>query len=76
MEKMQDYLDLLTTIICLTKGTCESKEEKVQYYSIPNEQQILLSQERCHYINMLSIALDIINNLKNYNSTPTIAADK
>ena len=77
----------LESIIELIKDTCLEKELSLKYYGLKNCELLKLSTERSHYINLLSICLDKINNLKkvnenlelnfsNYNNTPTIAADK
>ena len=80
-------LSQLESVIKLTKDVCLNKELFSQYYNLTKSEQLLLSEERNHYINMLTIALDKILKLKellifiekslcDYKRTPTIAADK
>ena len=66
---------------------CFEKENNSIYYNLCNEKIIKLSNERNHYINLLSIAIEklkIITDINetleqefiSYSNTPTIAADK
>ena len=86
-ESIFEELYLLESIIKLTQESCLNKEISSKYYNLPMDLQKELSEERNNYINMLNIALDKLDNVKdyyfineekltNYNSTPTIAADK
>ena len=86
INKTFDLLFSLESIIKLTHEVCSQKELNSNYYNLLTNDSYLLSEERNHYINLLSIALDKISYLKEinsnlerefvYNSTPTIAADK
>jgi hypothetical protein len=77
----------LETVIKLTLSSCKEKEIKAEYYNITFNNIINLSEERNNYINMLTIALEKLEEIKTissgfeneyviYNKTPTIAADK
>lgn len=82
-----EELDSVQTIIKITKEVCFEKENNSKYYNLPISESSKLSNERNNYINLLSLALEKIDNLmirnealgakiSNYNITPTIAADK
>ena len=86
-ERLYDELFTLESVIKLTKEVCLKKEFTAIYYELTENNKIALSEERNHYINLLSIALDKVERLKGINSsieqevcfyskTPTIAADK
>ena len=86
-ERLYDELFTLESIIKLTKDVCLKKEFTAIYYELTENNKIALSEERNHYINLLSIALDKVEKLKTlnltleneasyYSKTPTIAADK
>ncbi len=86
-EIIFEKIYMLETIIKLTLICCSNKELKGEYYDLSDKNIINLSEERNNYINMLTIALEKLEQLKkdnlviekdfaNYNSTPTIAADK
>ena len=62
-----DMLSSLESIIKMTQKVCLDKEISSVYYNLPYNQKITLSEERNHYINMLSLALDKITSLKEYN---------
>lgn len=62
-----DILFTLESIIKMTQNVCLDKEISSEYYNLPNNQKIILSEERNHYINMLSLALDKISSLKECN---------
>ncbi|MCQ2739685.1 MAG: hypothetical protein MJ237_05595 [bacterium] len=75
----------LKSILQLTKEACQEREFSSIYYSLQENNKILLSEERNHYINMLKMAQERLGELENissrleyliYNNTPTIAADK
>lgn len=86
INKTFDLLFLLESVIKLTQESCLQKELSCNYYNFLNKDKNLLSEERNHYINLLSIALEKVSTLKEinaklekeftYKSTPTIAADK
>ena len=63
-----DELFLLESIIKLTKESWLDREVSSQYYNLPEEKKRHLSEERNNYINMLSIALDRVKNLKDINT--------
>ena len=58
----------LESIIKLTKESCLEREITASYYNLPKLEQTGLSEERNHYINMLSIAQEKLLNLKKINS--------
>lgn len=62
-----DVLFSLESIIKMTHNTCRDKEIYSIYYDLPNNYKITLSEERNNYINMLTLALDKISNLKELN---------
>ena len=64
VESTIDEVFYLDTIIKFTKEACFELEMTSQYYNLSPEEQIKLSNERNHYINMLSIAQEKIDNLK------------
>lgn len=63
-----DELYLLESVIKLTKESCLEREVNAQYYNLTQEKKKSLSEERNNYINMLSIALDRVKNLKEIHS--------
>ena len=80
-------LNVLESILKLTIDSCFEKENNSIYYNLCNDKIIKLSNERNHYINLLSIAIEklkIITDINetleqefiSYSNTPTIAADK
>ncbi len=86
-DNSYNQLYYLESILQLTKDVCQEKEFGAIYYNLPPKYKFILSEERNHYINMIDLALDKVANLKqinnglendlaNYKSTPTIAADK
>lgn len=80
LESSIDDLFKLNTLIKVAKESCLEKELSSAYYGLNDRNRLKLSTERNNYINLLSIAEEklflIINTLEDYNSTPTIAADK
>ena len=60
------YKDLyeLESVVNLTLKSCLNQECNAIYYNINEESSSLLSEERNHYINLLSISLDKVKNLK------------
>ena len=86
-ESIFEKIFMLESVIKLTLNSCKEKEFKAEYYNIEFNNIINLSEERNNYINMLTIALEKLeqiktisssfeNNCINYSRTPTIAADK
>ncbi len=65
IEYALEELFTLESIIKFTKEACLEKEFASIYYEIPESKKNLLSEERNHYINMLTIALDKLTNIKN-----------
>ena len=63
-EESFDELFSLETIIKLTQESCFIREEDSIYYNLPHDEKLILSEERNHYINMLTIALDKVTRLK------------
>ncbi len=67
-ESTFDELFVLESIIKLTREACLEREFNSSYYDLSDTRQKSLSEERNHYINMLSIALDRVTRLKNINT--------
>lgn len=62
-----NQLYYLESILILTKEACQEKEFSEIYYNLPQKDKYTLSEERNHYINMLSLALDKVTDLKKIN---------
>lgn len=86
-EAIYEELCALESLVLFTQEVCLKKEISSYYYNLDNNEKKKLSEERNHYINMLSLANEKINLIKhhysnfengsiNYNNIPTIAADK
>lgn len=54
----------LESIVKFTKESCLDKEVRAKYYNLSINEQLRLSEERNHYINMLSIAEERISKIK------------
>ena len=67
-ENCFDQLYFLESILMLTKEVCQEKEFASIYYNLPPKDKFILSTERNHYINMLTLALDRVSNIKQINS--------
>lgn len=67
-ENLYDELFLLESIIKMTQEVCLKKEFSSNYYNLSGKEKFTLSEERNNYINMLSIALDKVNELKAINN--------
>ena len=67
IEDINDEIENLETLVELTRNFCLSKEFQSIHYNLSNEKSILLSKERNHYINMLSITLDRLDKIKKMN---------
>jgi len=67
-EDSIDELFSLESIIKLTQESCLDREEDSVYYSLNSDEKVFLSEERNHYINMLTLALDKVNKLKKLSS--------
>ncbi len=63
-----EELFTLESVITITRDACLDREISAFYYDLPDSKKIVLSQERNLYINMLSLALDRVSNLKNINT--------
>lgn len=66
-ESIYDQLFHLESIIKITKNACLDKEFQSVYYNLSSKAKYTLSEERNNYINMLTIALDKISELKAIN---------
>ncbi len=71
MEKVMTSIELsveelfkLESVIKLTKEACLEREFASIYYDLTDKNKSGLSEERNHYINLLSIALNMLSNLK------------
>lgn len=68
VENVNDEIENLETLLELTKNYCLSKEFQSVHYNLSDAGAFLLSKERNHYINMLSITLDKLDKIKNINN--------
>ena len=66
-ENCFDKLYMLESILQFTREVCQEKEFSSIYYNLPPKYKFTLSEERNHYINMLSLALDRVSDLKQIN---------
>lgn len=66
-ERSFDELFTLESIIKLTQEACLDREEDSIHYDLTPKEKFSLSKERNHYINMLTIALEKVEHIKNYN---------
>ena len=66
-DDIYDLLNSLESIIKITQKACLNKEISSVYYNLTYNDRVILSEERNHYINMLSIALDKLSSLKDKN---------
>ena len=60
-------LSTLESVLKLTKSSCYEQEVNSNYYNLDNFEQVKLSEERNHYLNLLAIALDKVSILKEIN---------
>ena len=67
LDKTFDEIYMLESIIKLIKESCLEKEIDSKYYNLDSFDKILLSEERNHYINLLSMAIDKLSDLKQMN---------
>lgn len=63
-EHIYENILIIESILLLTKESCLEREFNSIYYDLENDNRIFLSKERNHYINMLSIAQDKIEQIK------------
>ena len=61
-------LSCLESIIRTTIDSCLERETSAKYYNLPPKDKFTLSQERTHYINMMTIALDKLSNIIELNT--------
>lgn len=64
---LYDELCSLNSILKLTKNSCLEQESNSNYYNLNGTEKIMLSEERNHYLNLLTIAIDKISLLKSIN---------
>ena len=71
--KINNYIDFsaeilfqIDSILELTKDNCLEKELSAKYYELTDINQKKLSEERNHYINMISLAQEKFEMIKNY----------
>lgn len=57
----------LESILEFTREVCREKEFSSVYYNLPQKDKFTLSEERNHYINMLTLALDRVADIKQIN---------
>ena len=62
-----DILCSLETIVKITQTDCQNKEFYSEAGNFSYENRLILSEERNHYINMLTLAIDKIKLLKELN---------
>lgn len=63
-----NQLYYLESILQCTKNVCQEKEFSAIYYNLSSKDKFTLSAERNHYINMLNLALDRVDDLKKINT--------
>ena len=63
-EDSFDVLSSLESLIKATQNSCLNKECFSIYYNLSSKEKFTLSEERNHYINLLTIALDKVSSLK------------
>lgn len=59
-----NQLYYLESILTLTKESFLEKEFSANYYDLPQKYKLVLSAERNNCINMLTLALDRVSNIK------------
>ena len=67
-DNSYNQLYYLESILQLTKDVCQEKEFASIYYNLPPKYKFILSAERNHYINMMNLALDRVDNLRQINN--------
>ena len=65
MEAYIDEIYRLESVILIVRQACYSNEAMANYYNLNDKYQQKLSKERNHYINLLTVALDKVQKLKN-----------
>ena len=60
-----EELCVINSIVKLVKNSCLEREFSGQYYGIPPEKIIHLSEERNNYINMLTVLSERVTNVMN-----------
>ena len=63
-----EELSKLESVLKLTKDSCFEQEVNSNYYNLSKSEQFRLSEERNHYLNLLTIALDKVSLLKKINN--------
>lgn len=64
IELSVEELFKLESVVQLTKEACLEREFASIYYDLVDKNKSGLSEERNHYINLLTIALNMLSNLK------------
>ena len=64
-EKTFDELCVINSIVKLVKNSCLEREFSGEYYGIPQEKIIHISEERNNYINMLTLLAERVTNIMN-----------
>ena len=62
-----DELSSLESVLKLTKDSCLKQEFNSNYYDLVDINKVKLSEERNHYLNLLTIAIEKVNLLKQIN---------
>ena len=62
-----DIIFMLESILKITRETCYYKQESLTYYGLESFSKQRLCEERDNYINMLSLALEKVETLKQVN---------
>ena len=65
-QHLYEELEMINTIIILTQTYYNNKEFTGQYYDLPREISIHISEERCRCINILSLLIDKTNITKTF----------
>lgn len=69
LEDTFNEIYVLRSIIKITRDVCQEKEFNSLYYNLSQENLKSLSEERNHYINMLTMALDKVAKLESINES-------
>lgn len=67
VDESFETLAMLETILELTLKSCFLKENDAIYYDLSDNLKLELSKERNQYMNLLSVALEKVEHIKNIN---------
>lgn len=60
-----DELCVINSVVKLVKNSCLEREFSGEYYGIPRDKTIYISEERNNYINMLNILSEKVTHIMN-----------